>query len=78
MQLATYVSHRTEENGERYVGVLTDGRRWLLHRLGPDGELVEIENFTLQGGDLSQLCAWIEPILATRVSVKPTPADPRT
>ena len=30
VQLAGYVAQRTEERGQRYVGVLTDGRNWAL------------------------------------------------
>ncbi len=36
-QLAGYVKQRISTMGQRYVGVLTDGREWLLYHLAPSG-----------------------------------------
>jgi hypothetical protein len=41
-QLATYVRHRTEELSRRHVGVLTDGRTWILYHLEPGGTFAEV------------------------------------
>lgn len=75
-QLARYVRQRTEERGQRYVGVLTDGREWLLCHLRPDGKLAEVSRFRLRGPeDADRLHAWLEPVLATTQRITPTPAQ---
>ncbi len=72
-QLAGYVRERTEELGQRYVGVLTDGRVWLLYHLLIDGSLAQAGEFTLTGvGDTDQFSAWLESVLATVQHVRPT------
>lgn len=75
-QLAGYVRLRTEELGQRYVGILTDGRHWLLHHLMFDGRLVQAGAFELTGaGDAERLAAWLESVLATVKQVIPTPKE---
>lgn len=76
IQLAGYVRERTEQLGQRYVGILTDGRLWLLHHLLLDGQLVQADEFELTGGeDADRLAAWLETVLATMDQVKPSPKE---
>jgi hypothetical protein len=71
-QLAGYVKTRTDELGQRYVGILTDGQRWLLHQLLLDGELAEVDRFDLtSGSEADALAAWLEAVLVTSVQVTP-------
>jgi len=73
-QLAGYVRTRSDELGQRYVGILTDGRSWLLHQLLLEGELMEVDRFDLTGSsDAPALAAWLEAVLVTAVTVTPTP-----
>lgn len=73
-QLAGYTIDRQAEQGGRWVGVLTDGRKWSAHRLDPtSNELVEFSEFD-HGGDARQLVLWLDGILATRDNVTPTAA----
>ena len=75
-QLQGYVQQRTEELGQRYVGILTDGKVWLLHHLLLDGRLVQAGEFTLTGpSDADALAAWLEGVLATVDQVAPTPKE---
>ena len=75
-QLAGYVRQRTEELQQRYVGILTDGRLWLLHHLLLDGTLVQGGEFELASGDDAEaLAAWLESVLATVEQVVPTPRE---
>ena len=75
-QLAGYVKQRTEERDQRYVGVLTDGRTWVLFHLQPDAELAEVSRFQLKGGeDAARLASWLETVLATTDKIKPTPKE---
>ncbi len=73
-QLARYVTQRTDELGQRYVGVLTDGQRWMLHHALPDGTMALIDTFELSGGeDADGLAAWLEIVLATTDRIVPVP-----
>jgi hypothetical protein len=75
-QLAGYVRQRTEERGQRYVGVLTDGQEWVLFHLQPDGGLAEVDRLRLAGGaDAARLASWLEIVLATTDKVTPTPKE---
>ena len=75
-QLASYVAQRTEELGVRYVGVLTDGRKWLLHHLLPDRRLALVATFDLNGAqDADRLSAWLEVVLATTDRILPVPRE---
>jgi len=76
VQLRRYVRRRTEERGQRYVGLLTDGRVWILFHLDNDGDLAEVARFTVTGAqDATALAAWLEPVLATTRQIAPTPGE---
>lgn len=75
-QLAGYVRQRTEERGQRYVGILTDGHGWMLFHSQPDGTLAEVQRLTLTGGeDAPRLASWLESVLATTEQIKPVPGE---
>ena len=75
-QLATYVLHRTEEAAQRYVGLLTDGRLWILFHLLPSDELQEVSRFHLRRAvEGDSLVAWLETVLATTDKVNPSPRE---
>ena len=75
-QLAGYVRDRALEKGQRYVGVLTDGKLWVaFHEVG--GELQEATRWvaTTGEGGAVDLLRWLEGVLATRQAVRPTPSE---
>lgn len=75
-QLAGYVTQRTEVRGQRYVGVLTDGRLWVLFHARPDGTLAEVSRIDIKGGeDAARLASWLEAVLATTDKIVPTPKE---
>lgn len=75
-QLCAYVAQRTEERGQRYVGVLTDGRAWVLFHLTPNGDLSEVSRMAIDSGaDAPKLLAWLDHVLATTTQVKPTQSE---
>lgn len=78
LQLGDYVTLRTHETGQRYVGVLTDGAEWRAYQL-QNNVLVEVTRHVLKAGrpDLEALLRWLEGVLATRQNVPPTPAEIR-
>lgn len=75
-QLAGYVAARAAQTGQRYVGVLTDGREW--HAYQEQGaKLVEVTQHMLSPTkpDGTALLFWLEGVLATRKGVTPTPNE---
>lgn len=79
VQLAGYLATRTSQTGGSYAGILTDGRRWQLYRLGETVDsLVAVTEFTADRHDPDvgdRLVAWLEAVMATRQTVPPTPAE---
>lgn len=75
-QLAGYVTTRSSEMGQRYVGILTDGRLWLAYH-EVDGELREATQISTTSGDAGaeELLRWLEGVLATRRAIRPTPIE---
>jgi hypothetical protein len=75
-QLAVYVRTRTEERGQRYVGVLTDGKLWILVHLRSDGDLAEVGRLRVESArDADALSAWLEVVLATVEEIRPTQSE---
>ncbi len=75
-QLAGYVTTRTAEMRQRYVGILTDGRLWIaFHEV--NGDLVEATRHTAVAGTggAKPLLRWLEGVLATKRAVPPTPLE---
>lgn len=73
-QLAGYVQLQARTYGPRYVGILTDGTHWRLHRLVA-GDLVEVDVLDAATGDVDDLLIWLESVLATAEHVPPTPGE---
>ena len=62
--------------GQRYVGILTDGRLWLAYH-EVDGELREATQISTALGNTGaeELLRWLEGVLATRRAIRPTPTE---
>ena len=71
-QLSGYVKKQAETFGTRYVGILTDGTEWHLHRL-EDDDLVEVAVLDAGRADPDYVLIWLESVLATVPDIKPTP-----
>jgi hypothetical protein len=76
IQLAGYVASRSQQTGQRYVGILTDGADWRAYHLRGD-ELVEATRYELKPSRAGSaaLLTWLEGLLAIRTGVPPTPAE---
>ena len=75
-QLAGYVTTRSTDMGQRYVGILTDGRLWIAYH-EVDGDLAEATRTTSTPGTTGaeDLLRWLEGVLATQTSIRPTPDE---
>ncbi len=78
-QLAGYIRRRTEEFGEPYVGVLTDGAVWRLYFLTPAHDLLMASELLIdpRRPATEELRLWVDGSLATQKGVQPTPAEIR-
>jgi hypothetical protein len=77
-QLLGYVTDRTRELGQRYVGLLTDGAEWeLLHLHQPYEMLESISTFQVKAEDpdVDALLVWLEGVLSTGEQLVPTPQE---
>lgn len=76
-QLSDYLRRRTDQFGQRYVGILTDGVDWLLYHLQPDATLAEVARLHMSESepDAERLLAWLGAVLATEQHVAPTPEE---
>lgn len=76
MQLAGYVATRSQQTGQRYVGLLTDGVEWRAYEQRK-GKLTESTHHTVNVArpDPVALLSWLEGVLATRQGVVPTPEE---
>ncbi|MEJ7831473.1 MAG: N-6 DNA methylase [Nocardioides sp.] len=75
-QLTDYVVTRSAEMGQRYVGILTDGKLWIaFHEV--EGQLREATRHAAAAGaaGATPLLRWLEGVLATKRSVRPTPTE---
>jgi len=75
-QLSDYVITRAAETGQRYVGILTDGKAWIaFHEV--DGDLREATRHVASTGARGAvpLLRWLEGVLATQQAVLPTPTE---
>ncbi|MFE9691905.1 N-6 DNA methylase [Micromonospora sp. NPDC005806] len=75
-QLAGYVRSRSQETGQRYVGILTDGATWRAYQLRA-GCLALVDSHAVAAArpDGLALFYWLEGVLATSQRVRPTPAE---
>lgn len=74
-QLAGYLHQRTEQTDNRYMGVLTDGRQWLLYIPDPAGNrVIRAGKPLIVSGtdDTERLRYWLGTVLATEQNLKPT------
>lgn len=74
-QLRAYVADRTAEFGERFSGVLTDGKLWQLYRLSDANELQLVSELQARPEQLDRLTVWLEGALATKQDIYPTPDE---
>ncbi len=72
-QLTRYIRQRQEETGERYVGIATDGARFISYELRRD-ELRELAAYALDPADARGILAWLSAAVAAGEELDPDPA----
>lgn len=69
-KMPDYLADRERETGEKYVGIATDGYKWLIYELS-GGELREIKNFYLDPNDGELFLARLNGAMALKSSLPP-------
>jgi N-6 DNA Methylase len=71
-RMPDYLAGREKEEGEKFVGIATDGRQWIAYELDA-GKLIKIKEIIL-GPDKPELfLAWLDGVVALKVSLPPDP-----
>ena len=76
-QLSGYVEVRTQQTGQNYIGILSDGLEWRCFHLKPSKEFVEVSKHLINPNspDAEKLIAWLDGVLATKQGIIPTPEE---
>lgn len=76
-QLAGYVATRSNDLGQRYTGILTDGTLWSGFHLSENNQLIEVSSVRLENtsDSVDQFVFWLEGFLATAKNLSPSPAN---
>ena len=64
-QLARYLPEREGATGHRYVGVATDGAKFIAYEMR-DGELAELTEFEPRANEPRGLTAWLEGVVTVQ------------
>ena len=71
-RMPDYLADRERDTGERFVGIATDGLRWVVCEQA-DCKLLKIKETTLDPNKAEQFLAWLDGAIAIRASLPPDP-----
>lgn len=71
-RMPDYLEDRQREYGEPFVGIASDGLRWVAVEL-QEGKLVRINETTLDPDKGEAFLAWLDGVLALKASLSPDP-----
>lgn len=75
-KMPDYLADREREEGEKFVGLASDGARWAAFELD-GGELVKVKETTLDPEQPEVFLAWLDGIVALKSSLPPDPLTVR-
>jgi hypothetical protein len=71
-KMPEYLGDREREEGEKFVGIASDGRTWIAYGL-EDGNLIKITEISLDLQKSELFLAWLDGVLAIKASLPPDP-----
>jgi hypothetical protein len=71
-RMPDYLADREREEGERFVGIASDGNKWAVFELA-DGELVVVKRTVLDPEKPGIFLSWLDGALALKSSLPPDP-----
>lgn len=75
-RMPDYLSDREREEGERFVGIASDGLAWVAFELA-DGKLVKLKETKLDPEKAAPFLAWLDGVIALKSSLPPDPLTVR-
>ncbi|HEX4079199.1 MAG TPA: N-6 DNA methylase [Rhizomicrobium sp.] len=69
-RMPDYLADREREEGERFVGIASDGLKWALFELS-EGRIVKVKETTLDPESGEQFLAWLDGAVALKSSLPP-------
>jgi hypothetical protein len=69
-RMPDYLADREREERERFVGIASDGRKWVVFELA-GGQLVEVKRTELDPDKPDMFLAWLDGAVALRSSLSP-------
>jgi hypothetical protein len=75
-KMPDYLANREAETGEPFVGIASDGRKWVVMALD-GGALVKIKETILDPEKPGEFLAWLDGALALKISLPPDPQTVR-
>jgi hypothetical protein len=75
-RMPDYLADREREEGERFVGIASDGLKWALFELC-EGALVKVKETTLDPEKGDRFLAWLDGAVALRSAIPPDPLNVR-
>ena len=71
-RMPDYLADREKEEGEKFVGIASDGRQWIAYEL-EDGKLIKIKEIILDPEKPDLFLAWLDGVVALKASLPPDP-----
>ena len=71
-KMPEYLASREAETGEKFIGLASDGLKWLVYAL-EDGQLAELKSHILEVEKAGQFLAFLDGALALKISLPPDP-----
>lgn len=75
-RMPDYLADREREEGERFVGLASDGLKWVVFERNDD-QLAKIKETTLDPENSEAFLAWLDGAVALKESLHPDPATVR-
>lgn len=71
-QMPRYLANREAETGEKFVGLATDGVKWVVFELSGEA-LVKVKETQLDPEQPDDFLAWLDGVVALKTSLPPDP-----
>lgn len=72
-RMPDYLFDREKEEKERFVGIASDGHKWVVFERGADGSLVRIKDTVLDPERAEEFLAWLDGVVQLKSSLSPDP-----
>jgi hypothetical protein len=71
-KMPDYLANRQAEEGEKFVGIASDGLKWVAFEL-ENGALAEVTKTTLDPDKPTLFLAWLDGVVALKEQLRPDP-----